>query len=144
MVEDVTTSFQRIRLESHRTRLPNLHGKTFSSTMISLYVMNCACGICLITARKRSLGQGSVFTLVCHSIQGGWPPSMHHRSHDQGGVWIQEVCIGGWGSASREGVCVQDGLYPRVGGRPPSTTGKAGGTYPTGMHSCLVLKSVIS
>ena len=28
----------------------------------------------------------------------GWPPSMHHRSHDQ------EVCL--------QGVCIQGGLHP--------------------------------
>ena len=38
-----------------------------------------------ITARKRSLGQGNIFTSMCHSFcphVGGWLPSMHHRSHD--------------------------------------------------------------
>ena len=44
----------------------------------------------VFTGHKRSLGQGNVFTGVCLSIGGGWLPSMHHRSHDQG------VCIGGW------------------------------------------------
>ena len=40
----------------------------------------------IFTARKRSLGQGNVLTVVCLSTGGGWLPSMHHRSHDQ------EVC----------------------------------------------------
>ena len=36
----------------------------------------------ILTARKRSLGQGNVFTSVCHSVRGvGWLPNMHHRSH---------------------------------------------------------------
>ena len=43
---------------------------------------------------------------------GGWLPSMHHRSHDQG------VCIGGWWV-------------------DPRRTGKAGGTHSTGMLPCL-------
>ena len=69
----------------------------------------------IFTARKRSLGQGNVFTPVCHSVRGGWLPSMHHWSHDRG-------------SAS--------GGVEQI---PPQTTGygqRAGGTPPTGMHSC--------
>ena len=47
----------------------------------------------------RRLGQGNVFTRVCHSVhRGGWLPSMHHRSHDQHGG-LPTV-----GSACREGV----------------------------------------
>ena len=44
------------------------------------------CFVRMFTARKRSLGQGNVFTPVCHSvhIEGGLLPSMHHRSHDLG------------------------------------------------------------
>ena len=34
----------------------------------------------IFIARKRSLGQGNVFTPGV-----GWIPNMHHRSHDQGG-----------------------------------------------------------
>ena len=56
----------------------------------------------LITARKRSLGQGNVFTPVCHSVHGGGGrrglcPNMHHRSHDSGGG----VCVQEQGSLSR-------------------------------------------
>ena len=54
----------------------------------------------LISTPKRSLGQGNVFTHVCHSVHGEggvWLPSMHHRSHDQ--YWGDEVgfpaCITG-------------------------------------------------
>ena len=63
--------------------------------------------------RKRSPGQGNIFTSVCHSVheeggrgQDGWLPSMHHRSHDQG-VCIQGVCISG--SLHHGGVCIQGG-----------------------------------
>ena len=92
---------------------------------------------------------------------GGWLPSMHHRSHDQG-VCIRQglhlgglhpgegglhpgegVCIQGRGSASRGGVCIQGGSASRgVGQTTPhswNTTGygqQGGGTHPTGMHSC--------
>ena len=30
--------------------------------------------VLVITARKRSLGQGNIFTLVCHSVHRGMPP----------------------------------------------------------------------
>ena len=45
----------------------------------------------------------------------------------------------------RGGVCLQGGLHPGGLGRPPrqsDTTGcgqQAGGTHPTGMHSCVYL-----
>ena len=47
----------------------------------------------IFTARKRSLGQGNVFTPVCHSVHRGgwWLPSMHWEGefpsmHWEGGV----------------------------------------------------------
>ena len=45
-----------------------------------------------------SLGQGNIFTSVCHSFcpMGGrvsFLPSMHHRSHDQRGSASRRVCI---------------------------------------------------
>ena len=106
-----------------------------------------------ITGRKRSLGQGDVSTHVCHSVQlggggGGWTPSMHHRSHDQG------ACIwrGGWlprmhyrshdkhsASLQRGRVYLQGGLPTEAGWVDPPLTGtrKVGGTHPSGMLSCL-------
>ena len=69
----------------------------------------------LITVRKRSLGQGNVFTGVCLSM-GGWLPSIHHRSQ----VWR---------------VCNTPGCR-----RPPTTTGKVGGMHPTGMLPCFTIK----
>ena len=95
-----------------------------------------------ITAHKRSLGQGSVFTPVCHSVRGGG------GSASRGDWGLPPV---GGESASREvGVCIQGegDLHPRGGvciqggwADPPplDTTGygqRAGGTHPTGMHSC--------
>ena len=56
----------------------------------------------IITARKRSLGQGNVFTSVRHSVHGGWTASRV--------VCIQRGLHTG-GSASR-GVCIQC-LHPR-------------------------------
>ena len=66
------------------------------------------------------LGEGNVFTPVCHSVQrgeGGWLPSMYkghmtHRVCLQGVVCLQEslhpggFASRGWGSLSR-GVCLQ-------------------------------------
>ena len=78
-------------------------------------------------------GEGSVFHSVHKIWRGGLPlPSMHHWSHDQG------LCTE-W----------QTPLPPNKGKalfRPPpnppgkDTTGygqQAGGTHPTGMHSCI-------
>ena len=59
----------------------------------------------IITARKRSLGQGNMFTGVCLST---------------GGCLV-------WGVSGLGGV---------PGEAPPMATA-AGGTQPTGMHSCL-------
>ena len=48
---------------------------------------------CIITARKRSLGQGNIFTPVCHSVHGGG-----------GGVACsQGVCSGGGGAGACSG-----------------------------------------
>ena len=88
-----------------------------------------------ITARKRSLGQGNVFTPVYHSVhRGGWLPSMHHRSHDRGeegqpprGSPFRGVCIQGVGQTLPMG-------YYGI---------QAGGTHPTGMHYCLTFLLVI-
>ena len=63
------------------------------------------------------------------------------------GICIQGVCIQGGLHLRGGGVCIQGGLHPVGGGcawglgRPPQsdTTGygqRAGGTHPTGMHSC--------
>ena len=84
---------------------------------------------------QTKLGQGNVFSCVCHSVyRGSWPPSMHHRLQDQhpGGVGFL-VCItchmtSIWGGGG--------GLHPGGLGRPPSGTRKAGGTHPTGILSC--------
>ena len=64
----------------------------------------------MFTARKRSLGQGNVFTPVCHSV--------HRGGVYIGGSCIREgVCIGEW-------ICIQEGLHSggvcmQGVGRPP-------------------------
>ena len=98
----------------------------------------------MVTTRKRSLGQGNVFTRVCHSvargvgfpacitghmtsIQGGLLPSMHHRSHDQGVLHPGGGVVHLGGSASKEGkmVCLHGGLYPGRGGSASRGWGSA-------------------
>ena len=62
----------------------------------------------VFTARKRSLGQGNVFTGICLSTGGGLA-SQNQKLHDQGA------------SASSRGVCIRRGLHPGRGlDRPPS------------------------
>ena len=79
----------------------------------------------LFTTRRRSLGQGNLFTPVSHSV------------HGAGGVGLPACITGhmtrGWGSASKGrgglhlGVCIQ-GDHPAR---------KVTGTHPTGMLPCL-------
>ena len=76
-----------------------------------------AISILLITARKRSLGQGNMFTGVCLSTGVG-------------------ACS--WGGYMVQGVHAPGGVHDPGGGLPggdPSTATAAGGTHPTGMHS---------
>ena len=53
----------------------------------------------------------------------------------RGGAWSRGVSAPG-GAWSLGGVCSWGGL---PSGDPPRTATAAGGTHPTGMHSCLVL-----
>ena len=74
----------------------------------------------LITARKRSLGKGNIFTGVCLSTGGSCP---------QGGLCPGgSLCPGEF--QSREGLCLG------VSVRETPVQLRAGGTHPTGMHSC--------
>ena len=55
---------------------------------------DCQDVVCFITARKRSLGQGNVFTPVCRSVHGegsAFRGSLHPGGLHPGGG----VCIGG-------------------------------------------------
>ena len=88
------------------------------------------------TARKRSVGQGNIFTSVCHSVHGWW---------GEGGYGNFPVCITGHMtkgvSASRgEGICIGEGGWADP---PPwDTMGygqQADGMHGTGMHFCCTL-----
>ena len=72
-----------------------------------------------VTARKRSLGQGNMFTPVCHSVHGRGVPGPV-------GCLVPGGCLV-WGGAWSGGV---------PGGDLPRTATAVGGTHPNGMHSC--------
>ena len=71
----------------------------------------------LVTARKQSLGQGKVFTGVCHSfsLQSGWRLASQHTSQVTlpGDSASRGVCIGGgsvcpqWGGTESRGICIR-------------------------------------
>ena len=73
----------------------------------------------LLLPTATQLRKGNVFTPVCDSVhgRGGLCSSMHHRSHDQGGLCPRggglctgESLLGGWESLSRGWVSVHGGL----------------------------------
>ena len=68
----------------------------------------------IFTTRKRSLGQGNIFTNICHSVP-GW-----------GGGF--PTCITGH---MTRGVCIQEGLHLGVGLLPGSL--HTGGLHPGGL-----------
>ena len=88
--------------------------------------------IIIITARKRSLGQGNIFAPVCHSVH--W-----------GGLVLGGGCLVlGGGCLVLGGGCLVLGGVPGPGGclveTPPGTATAEGGTHPTGMHSCSLMR----
>ena len=109
--------------------------------------MKIICASCLFdsifTARKCSLGQGNIFTGVCLSTEGVRYPSMQWA----GGVHPQadppldrHTPLGRHPSYAHRHPL---GRHPLWADTPPRraveiTTG-AGGTHPTGMHSCLAI-----
>ena len=97
----------------------------------------------IFSARKRSVGQGNIFTSVCQEFcsQGGLVPG-GHLVLGEGGCLVLEGCLV-WGVAWSGGCLVLGGCL--VWGsveNPPRTATAAGGMHPTGMHSCLSLNSV--
>ena len=74
---------------------------------------------CIITVRKRSLGQGNVFNR-CSSAHGGR------------GVCIQGVCIQGRSASRGSGWADPPPLDTIWYGQ------RVGSTHPTGMHCCLI------
>ena len=84
---------------------------------------------CSLLPPATKLGQGYVFTRVCDSVY-------------RGGAWSGGCLVWGVpgpGGAWSRGVSGPRGV-PGPGGSPggdsPGTATAAGGTHPTGMHSC--------
>ena len=84
----------------------------------------------LITTRKQSLGQGNIFRSVCQEFcsQGGGVPG-------QVPPWDQV-------HPTRTRCTPQDQIHPLGAVHAGRYGQQAGGTHPTGMHSCLVMYSV--
>ena len=59
--------------------------------------------VAVITARKRSLGQGNIFNPVCHSVHGGVPGPVGVCLIWGGGACSRGVCSGGGGGACSGG-----------------------------------------
>ena len=74
------------------------------------------------------MGQGYVFTHVCDSVHGG------------GRCLVWEGLLPG--GSGLGGCLVQGCAWSRGGGGdpPPMMATAAGGTYPTGMHSCVIFR----
>ena len=118
----------------------------------------------IFTTRKRSLGQGNIFAPVCHSVHRGsaWAGTPRDQVHPRGPgtPWVQ-VHPPGTRYTPQDQVPSGPGTPPMPGTRytphdqvhpPPLGPGtsppgavhagrygqQAGGTHPTGMHSCLI------
>ena len=110
-----------------------------------------------ITARKRSLGQGNIFTLIflhCHSVHSGGAPGQVHPPRDPIDPPGTRHTPGPGTPLTPRTRYTPQTRYPLLGpGTPPETLGQgtplgtvhagrygqqAGGTHPTGIHSCLI------
>ena len=76
------------------------------------------------------LGQGNIFTSVCQEFCS--------RGVCSWGCLLPGGCLV-WGDLVPGGACSMGVPAPRGGAwwRPPRTATAAGGTHPTGMHSCI-------
>ena len=114
--------------------------------------------IIVVTARKRSCGNGNVFTPVCHSVPGGaglhpftesLPPRQTPALADLRGApgmrppWgVQILSFScsfwekNWKIIALLGVGAAPGENPRSATAPAAT--EVGGTHPTGMHTYLL------
>ena len=118
----------------------------FKEKMIYIHLI---CEMCFVITRKRSLGQGNIFTPVCHSVHRGEylgrnPPG---QVHPPAGTTPRQVHPPGPGTPPRPGtppgqVPPGPGYTPPDQVHPPGAVHagrygqQAGGTHPTGMHSC--------
>ena len=86
--------------------------------------------------------EGYVFTRVCHSVHGGGRVVSQHALQVSRPTPKGKVEGSGWGGGSPGphlgggGACCR-GVPTLGGGGLPAMATAAGGTHPTGMHSCL-------
>ena len=98
----------------------------------------------IFTARKRSLGQGNMFTGVCLSTGGGLVLGgclVTRGSGPRGVAAPQRACLvlGGLPGPGGSGPRGVPGPRGCAWWRPPIHTATAvGGNHPTGMHSCYI------
>ena len=93
----------------------------------------------IITARKRSLGQGNIFTPVCHSVHrvgsasvhAGIPPPQDHAP--QGTMHPPVPC-------TPRDHPPPETMHPPGAEHAGRYSQRAGGTHPTGMQSCYVFQ----
>ena len=91
----------------------------------------------LVTTRKRSLGQGNIFTPVCHSVHKGGVPGQVPPSPGQ--VHPPGTPPGRFTPGGR----YTSGRYTPPGAVHAGRYGQqAGGTHPTGMHSCFQIETI--
>ena len=92
----------------------------------------------IITARKRSLGQGNMFTSVCLSTVRVPGPGgcLVLGVPGPGGLVLGGVPGPGGCLVPGGGCLVLGSLAPRGLVETPPMASAAGGTHPTGMHSC--------
>ena len=118
----------------------------------------------LVTARKRSLGQGNIFTPACQSwtvTQGGYltryipqdqvhypqdlryylPATSVHPQLTRYTPHCDQAHPPGPGTPQLDQVHPQTRYYPPSSVHAGRYGQQAGGTHPTGMHSCLEMKS---
>ena len=107
---------------------------TKSNVMIILYVQQlitwCRSQVGIFIARKWSLGQGNVFTPVCHSVHRGVYPSIQWGRHPPPKADMP--------SLGRH--------LPQADSPHSDTTGysqQVGGTHPTGIHTCFFSEHLV-
>ena len=109
----------------------------------------------IFTARKRSLGQGNIFTPVCHSVHRGWsasvhagiphppppgpgptPPSPRSRPPGTRHPPRNQAAPLGPGPPPRDQATHRSRPCPPGAKHAGKYGQRAGGTHPTGMQSC--------
>ena len=102
----------------------------------------------VFTARKRSLGQGNIFAPVCHSVhRGGGTWAGTPRAGTPPGRYTPSVRVptrtGKPGKMRRQKILEKSGNFVSPKKWEPCRCmlgygEQAGGTHPTGMHSCFL------